>query len=777
MGQIKKELKGKVVFKHEKEADWNKSEYIPSEGEKVLYDPDDGCSYTRMKFGDGEHRVVDLPFSPPSTNGISEKTHAEGNNTLAGSKAYYYKAIDFENKKIYLSESQGLDKPREYVYSGTHYEDEDGYIVLQPYENGNNIIINSASTESYIRAAWIDPNAIVGEHKDFDVLILMLHDKTGLTGSTVFPSVVFTPLIDGVVSFTLSNNFGANSFNLIVSSNLGKTYEFYWEAYNSENIISFPVTAGETYTIVIDEDSYWYEEYYYDYPRVYINNFFIEQEKLDINFPTPDWAIGDYVTLDNSSKYDKCAQITAINHNEITLDKLPFTEIVPLTDLDFDDYSILNVSQPTKGIIDFGKYSHAEGNSSKAIGYESHAEGYDTKAYGRASHTEGYKTEAVYAAHAEGKQTRALGLHSHTEGYLTEANTSCAHAEGRETIASAYAAHAEGHSTQAKGASSHAEGQTTFAEGKGSHAEGSFDKSIVYDNGEIIYNIAKGEGAHVEGRSNLALKDSSHAEGKATTADGASAHAEGYKTKALNTNTHAEGRETTAEGYAAHAEGHTTYSKGESTHTEGKETYAHGIASHAEGYQTKAYGTAGHAEGNATFAGSYNRNITNTDGKTVAYTANTIVNYTHAEGTGTKALGTAAHAEGGSNIAIGNYAHAEGQNTKTYANQAHAEGYQTTAKGGASHAEGGYTLASSNYSHAGGKGTIASAEAQTAIGKYNEENADALFIVGKGPSDTNRSNAFEVISTSSGCSIKIGNTTLTEAQLKKLVAFLDTIEG
>ena len=69
MGQIEKQFKGKVVFKHETEAVWHTSnnggpvEYVPAAGEKVLYDRDDNHNYTRIKYGDGTHIVAELPFS------------------------------------------------------------------------------------------------------------------------------------------------------------------------------------------------------------------------------------------------------------------------------------------------------------------------------------------------------------------------------------------------------------------------------------------------------------------------------------------------------------------------------------------------------------------------------------------------------------------------------------------------------------------------------------------------------------------------------------------
>ena len=62
MGQTKKTIKGKTIFKHETEANWARSNYVPYLGEQVLYDPDSGCNYVRVKYGNGFNKVKDLPF-------------------------------------------------------------------------------------------------------------------------------------------------------------------------------------------------------------------------------------------------------------------------------------------------------------------------------------------------------------------------------------------------------------------------------------------------------------------------------------------------------------------------------------------------------------------------------------------------------------------------------------------------------------------------------------------------------------------------------------------
>lgn len=62
MGEEKR-LKGKAIPKHETEADWLLSSYVPNQGEIVIYDVDESHAYERQKIGDGINSVKDLPFS------------------------------------------------------------------------------------------------------------------------------------------------------------------------------------------------------------------------------------------------------------------------------------------------------------------------------------------------------------------------------------------------------------------------------------------------------------------------------------------------------------------------------------------------------------------------------------------------------------------------------------------------------------------------------------------------------------------------------------------
>lgn len=63
MGQITKQIKGKIIFKHKTEADWKLSSYVPDEGEQIIYDPDESHTNPRIKIGDGQKIADDLPFT------------------------------------------------------------------------------------------------------------------------------------------------------------------------------------------------------------------------------------------------------------------------------------------------------------------------------------------------------------------------------------------------------------------------------------------------------------------------------------------------------------------------------------------------------------------------------------------------------------------------------------------------------------------------------------------------------------------------------------------
>ena len=59
-----KRFNSRIIHKHDIETNWLKSNFVPLQGELVVYDIEDGvCSYERIKIGDGAHNINSLPFA------------------------------------------------------------------------------------------------------------------------------------------------------------------------------------------------------------------------------------------------------------------------------------------------------------------------------------------------------------------------------------------------------------------------------------------------------------------------------------------------------------------------------------------------------------------------------------------------------------------------------------------------------------------------------------------------------------------------------------------
>ena len=203
-------------------------------------------------------------------------------------------------------------------------------------------------------------------------------------------------------------------------------------------------------------------------------------------------AVGDIFSVKWNTSHINYGKITAIEDNIITVNN------IVINAENFETKKLFIVKKPEIGTEPFDKGAHAEGYKTKAIGDFAHSEGNNTTSSGQAAHAEGVQTEAtVYAAHAEGNITKAC-------------NT---------------AAHAEGSSTIADGIGSHSEGIRTRAVGAGSHAEGFVDDGCQDDYG------ATGKASHVEGHNTKAEGEGSHAEGHNTIASGNYSHAGGLGTK------------------------------------------------------------------------------------------------------------------------------------------------------------------------------------------------------------------------------------------------------
>ena len=57
-----KNFNTRIINKHDTEENWSKANFIPKQGEVIVYDPDETHTYPRFKIGDGKTTLVNLPF-------------------------------------------------------------------------------------------------------------------------------------------------------------------------------------------------------------------------------------------------------------------------------------------------------------------------------------------------------------------------------------------------------------------------------------------------------------------------------------------------------------------------------------------------------------------------------------------------------------------------------------------------------------------------------------------------------------------------------------------
>ena len=569
-----KEIKSRIQQKHDIEANWKLAvNFIPKQGEIIIYDIDDNYDYERFKIGDGVTKINDLPFALGDLHPSSfDNSSIESKNSSVEFKGYFIKAINFVNKYIIL----------------TNERPSDDLIIVET---------GLANSSEYYRTDLLFADEFVNK----SIFNLNLYGVTisnvKLTRETSDGNAWnFT---DFPVTAEELEEFRLDIDDKLAEGRVVEQANYIWNIEASKDeLTSWGIMEGV------------------DLPKAESFAFGHGSKALQSN----SFAAGER-TIAQGKNSAAFGRNTLANKGAFTAGYGNIAE---------GDYSLAIGGQN----IAKGTASAATGNKTLADGDFSFAEGRSTGAYGHSAHAEGWMTVTGegevpdsspkansdmtpgYFAHAEGNFTRAKGNSSHAEGRTSQAEGIASHAEGWNTVAAGARSHSEGSGTKAEGFASHAEGHQTIASGQGAHAEG----ARYVDGGNIeYYTTASAEGAHAEGRATTASGDAAHAEGDRTVASGSYSHSEG----ALNTVSayagHAEGSNNTVEGTRAHAEGRGNKAIGEYSHAEGNSTEANGARSHAEGSQTKANGYASHASGRGTIAnatgqmatGNYNKENAN----------------------------------------------------------------------------------------------------------------------------------------------------------------------
>lgn len=168
------------------------------------------------------------------------------------------------------------------------------------------------------------------------------------------------------------------------------------------------------------------------------------------------WAVGDEVSIVNNDHYYRCSKITAINGNVITVDSLPFKEVIVPEELEWDDYTIFVLDKPEAGTarIDLGRDAMTIGEDNRVTdkGAGAIGRGHDVQAkYGftvnRGNIIRAYAGFSSGAFNIIGKEAE----YGSTHGVENEVTAPVAHAGGSNSKARADGADADGYMCEVDG--------------------------------------------------------------------------------------------------------------------------------------------------------------------------------------------------------------------------------------------------------------------------------------------------------------------------------------
>ena len=145
-----KVIKTRIQLKNDTETNWNKAvNFIPKQGEIIIYSADDSHPYSRLKVGDGTTTVIGLPFIDAGT--INGEVLADV--IITGANRYSFPPIGQEHK-LYVD----LDKNVIYCYKPIG-----GYTKLSHFRyttTKTQISTIDGWDPGIMTTAWVDENSL-----------------------------------------------------------------------------------------------------------------------------------------------------------------------------------------------------------------------------------------------------------------------------------------------------------------------------------------------------------------------------------------------------------------------------------------------------------------------------------------------------------------------------------------------------------------------------------------------------------------------------------------
>lgn len=376
---IEKEIKSRIIHKHDTEENWLKAvNFIPKQGELIIYDIDSIHTIERFKIGDGTTLVNDLPFQEVKVKNLHDGTGL--------------KSLEQELDTTTWSCANKVAK--EYIKNNTGTADDDwkiqtdtsgkvlvgAYGKLSTMMNGKSQTVGGKAHAEGSKTIAFENNSHAegnetfagGKHSHAE------GSKTAVTGNAGHA--------EGIETQALGNGSHAEGYKTKVIGEYGHTEGTHTTAGDYAHAEGFSSKAKEKAAHAEGKETE-------------ANGTAAHAE----GYMTK--ASGNYAHSEGKY-YEKDGVITQVEASG---------EAAHAEGL---------------GTIASSAGAHAEGELSKATGYASHAEGHSTAANSFA-HAEGTAKATKPYAHAEGAGTQANANYSHSEGWGTIANGEAQHVQGK----------------------------------------------------------------------------------------------------------------------------------------------------------------------------------------------------------------------------------------------------------------------------------------------------------------------------------------------------------
>ena len=480
-------IKARIVQKHDTEENWLKAtNFIPKQGEFIIYDKDDTYDIERFKIGNGTTNVNELPFqninisnfksgsailiddvSPvthemgvkvrgknlipypyiettKTQNGITFTDNGDGSITIRGraeKESYFLLCIaDFGDKPI---SAITADSATNGIYTASK----------RLYYNN----ISKVTSINVLSGATVDetiyPQLEIGTTAtsytpyvpDLTAVKVSRCGKNLLSAMSLFPTVTnnavpihFKAGQKYTISFTTTYTtwrlmfFGTDKNGTAFDNSSPDANKYISDTYTGTTgrLQHASNQSGNTFTFTCNEDCI-------------INAIVFWNVSNETDKTYSDFQLEFGTTQTDYEPYKECVEYTPTADGTVE----GVTSLYPNTTLTTDtDGVLIDCEYLTKSYTEIAGSTNLRNGSAigsvRSIGSAEESSKYKMGDY---AFTEGYFTQASGDySHAEGLDTTALGPSSHAEGTGTKASCNCSHTEGYNTIASSVNQHVQG---------------------------------------------------------------------------------------------------------------------------------------------------------------------------------------------------------------------------------------------------------------------------------------------------------------------------------------------